>query len=139
MGAKAIYRHPRTSNGVTQATESNSTCLGAWRSPSPTKCGQQTSFTYPFLRGPVLGSRLDWHSRYVVFWQLSNIIDADFCVEALEGALKRGRPDIFNTDQGSQFTSEAFTELLKQHGVLISIDGIGRYKDTFSLRGFGAQ
>jgi len=58
---------------------------------------------------------------------LSNTLDTDFCVEALDEALKKGRPDIFNTDQGSQFTSEAFTGLLEQLGVRISMDGQGRY------------
>ena len=66
----------------------------------------------------------------MISWRLSNTVDADFCVEALKEAPRRGRPDIFNTDQGSQFTSEAFTELLKQHGVRISMDGKGRYRDN---------
>ena len=62
-------------------------------------------------------------------------MDANFCIEALEEALKRGQPDIFNTDQGSQFTSEAFTKLLKQHGVLMSMDGKGRYRDNIFVEG----
>ena len=73
---------------------------------------------------------MDWYSRYVVSWRLSNTLDVGFCVEALEEALRGGRPDIFNTDQGTQFTSEVFTELLKQHLVRISMDGKGRYKDN---------
>jgi putative transposase len=73
---------------------------------------------------------MDWYSRYVLSWRLSNTLDADFCVEALEEALTKGKPDIFNTDQGSQFTGEAFTGLLKQHGVRISMDGKGRYADN---------
>jgi len=76
---------------------------------------------------------MDWHSRYVLSWRLSNTLDTSFCVEALEEALRKGRPDIFNTDQGAQFTSEAFTELLKQHGVKISMDGKGRYKDNLFI------
>jgi Transposase and inactivated derivatives len=60
-------------------------------------------------------------------------MDASFCVEALEEALKKGKPDIFNTDQGAQFTSEAFTELLKQHGVKISMDGKGSYNDNLFI------
>src|SRR3989440_8203568 len=67
---------------------------------------------------------MDWVSRAVLAWRLSNTLGADFCVEALEEALARyGRPEIFNTDQGSQFTSDDFTATLKRHGVNISIDG----------------
>ena len=73
---------------------------------------------------------MDWYSRYVLSWRLSNTLDVDFCVEALEEALMKGRPEIFNTDQGSQFTSEAFTGLLKQQGIQISMDGKGSYRDN---------
>ena len=73
---------------------------------------------------------LDWHSRYVLAWRLSNTLDSDFCVEALRAALRRGRPAIFNTDQGSQFTSQAFTGVLEQHGIAISMDGRGRALDN---------
>ena len=60
---------------------------------------------------------MDWHSRYVLAWRLSNTLEVDFCVEALEEALSKGRPQIFNTDQGSQFTSEAFTSILGMVGI----------------------
>jgi len=74
---------------------------------------------------------MDWVSRAVLAWRLSNTLAADFCVEALEEALARyGRPEIFNTDQGSQFTSDDFTGALKRHGVMISMDGKGRYMDN---------
>jgi putative transposase len=74
---------------------------------------------------------MDWVSRAVLAWRLSNTLGADFCVEALEEALERYRPpEIFNTDQGSQFTSDDFTGTLKQHGVLISMDGKGRCMDN---------
>jgi putative transposase len=74
---------------------------------------------------------MDWHSRRVLSWRLSNTLDTDFCIEALEEALQRfGTPDIFNTDQGAQFTSEAFTGLLKEHGIQISMDGKGRWVDN---------
>jgi putative transposase len=76
-----------------------------------------------------LAAIMDWYSRYVVAWNLSNTLDAQFCVEALEEALEKGRPDVFNTDQGSQFTSEAFTGCLDRQGVRISMDGKGRYSD----------
>src|SRR5438132_309332 len=74
---------------------------------------------------------LDWHSRAVLAWRLSNTLGADFCVEALEEALARfGRPEIFNTDQGSQFTSDDFTGVLRRHEVTISMDGKGRCMDN---------
>ena len=74
---------------------------------------------------------MDWASRAVLAWRLSNTLDADFCVRALEEALARfGRPAIFNTDQGSQFTSTAFTSVLQRIGVRISMDGRGRWLDN---------
>jgi len=66
-------------------------------------------------------------------WEGSNTLDAYFCAEALEEALRKGRPDIFNTDQGAQFTGEAFTGFLKQHGVKSSMDGKGRYSDNLFI------
>jgi putative transposase len=76
---------------------------------------------------------MDWYSRYVLSWRLSNTLDADFCVEALKEALRNGHPDIFNTDQGTQFTGKAFTGLLEQHGVQISMDGKGSYRDNLFI------
>jgi putative transposase len=74
---------------------------------------------------------MDWASRCVLSWRLSNTMDADFCVEALEEALTRyGRPEIFNSDQGSQFTSADFTGVLKREGIQISMDGRGRFLDN---------
>ena len=87
-----------------------------------------TDITYiPMARGFLyLVAIMDWHSRYVLAWRLSNTLEVDFCVEALEEALSKGRPQIFNTDQGSQFTSEAFTSMLLAQGVQVSMDGRGR-------------
>jgi len=76
---------------------------------------------------------MDWYSRYVLAWRISNSLDADFCVEALEEALKKGRPDVFNTDQGSQFTGKAFIGLLEKHGIKISNDGKGSYRDNLFI------
>jgi putative transposase len=74
---------------------------------------------------------MDWYSRKILSWRLSNTMESDFCVEALSEALSRyGRPEIFNTDQGSQFTSDDFTDTLKEHGVRISMDGRGRCQDN---------
>ena len=68
-------------------------------------------------------------------WRLSNTLDADFCLEALEEALRKGRPDIFNTDQVSQFTGKTFTRLLEQHGIKISMDSKGSYRDNLFIEG----
>jgi putative transposase len=74
---------------------------------------------------------MDWHSRRVLSWRVSNTLDTEFCIEALEEAVQRfGTPQIFNTDQGSQFTSEAFIGVLKSHGIAISMDGKGRWVDN---------
>lgn len=92
-----------------------------------------TDLTYiPMAKGFVyLVAIMDWHSRKVLSWRLSNSMDSDFCVEALEEALSRhGRPEIFNTDQGAQFTSESFTGVLKKAGIDISMDGKGRWIDN---------
>ena len=72
---------------------------------------------------------MDWHSRHVLAWKLSNTMDTGFCMAALEEALGKGRPEIFNTDQGAQFTSEAFTRMLQEQRVQVSMDGKGRYLD----------
>ena len=77
-----------------------------------------------------LAAVMDWHSRYVVSWRLSNTQEAGFCAETLEEALSQGQPEVFNTDQGSQFTSLEFTQVLQDRGVRISMDGKGRYQDN---------
>jgi putative transposase len=92
-----------------------------------------TDITYiPMAKGFVyLIAILDWYSRKVLSWRLSNTMDTAFCVDALEAAIDRyGRPEIFNTDQGAQFTSEAFTGVLKNHDIQISMDGKGRWVDN---------
>lgn len=92
-----------------------------------------TDITYVRLRGGFvyLVAIMDWHSRKVLSWELSNTMDSHFCVSALERAIRLyGTPDIFNSDQGSQFTSDAFTDVLKQHHVKISMDGKGRWMDN---------
>ena len=92
-----------------------------------------TDITYiPMRKGFLyLVAVMDWHSRKVLSWCLSNSLDTAPCIEALEDALvTHGTPDIFNTDQGCQFTSEGFTEVLKAHGIQISMDGKGRWMDN---------
>jgi putative transposase len=91
-----------------------------------------SDITYvPMARGYMyLVAIIDWHSRYVVAWKLSNSLETSFCIEALEEALSRGRPEIFNTDQGVQFTSHGFQERLQREKVQISMDGRGRALDN---------
>lgn len=91
-----------------------------------------TDITYiPLARGyGYLTAVLDWYSRYVLSWELSRTLDGEFCLAALEQALAVGSPEIFNTDQGSQFTSQAFTGRLERAGVAISMDGRGRALDN---------
>lgn len=92
-----------------------------------------TDITYiPLARGSAyLVAIMDWHSRRVLSWRLSNTLDASFCVEALQEALSRfGQPEIFNSDQGSQFTATDFTDVLLAAGVKISMDGKGRCIDN---------
>jgi len=91
-----------------------------------------TDITYiPMQRGFMyLVAVIDWYSRYVLSWRISNTLDVGFCVDAMNEALEHGEPVIFNTDQGSQFTSEAFTKILLQRQILISMDGRGRALDN---------
>ena len=76
---------------------------------------------------------LDWFSRYVVAWEVSITLEADFCVMALKRALGSARPEIFNTDQGSQFTSDDFIGVLESRGINISMDGKGRWMDNMFI------
>ena len=95
-----------------------------------------TDITYvPMHRGFMyLVAIMDWHSRKVLSWRVSNTLDAEFCVEALEEAIQiHGCPEIFNTDQGSQFTSNDFTGKLEEHGIKVSMDGRGRYQDNIFI------
>ncbi len=99
------------------------------------KLPRSTHRYIPLRRGFLyLVAIIDWFSRKVLSWRLSNTMDADFCVDALEEALSRyGKPEIFNTDQGSQFTSDAFTNVLKEANVRISMDGKGRWRDNIMI------
>ena len=92
-----------------------------------------TDITYiPMAKGFVyLVAVMDWYSRKVLSWRVSNTMDSDFCVDALEEAIRcYGAPEIFNTDQGSQFTSDAFSSVLKASDIKISMDGKGRWIDN---------
>jgi len=91
-----------------------------------------TDITYvPLAQGFMyLAAVLDWYSRYVLAWRLSNTLDGSFCLEMLDEALSRGRPEVFNTDQGVQFTAQAWTGRLEAAGVAVSMDGRGRCLDN---------
>jgi putative transposase len=130
MGLQAIYRRPRTSQ-PTLGHKVYPYLLGGMEITRPNQVWAADITYIPMARGfHYLVAIMDWYSRYVLSWRLSNTLDADFCVKALEEALGKGRPEVFNTDQGSQFTSEGFTGLLERHGVTISMDGKGRYSDN---------
>lgn len=95
-----------------------------------------SDLTYIRLTGGFvyLTAVMDWHSRYILSWEVSVFMDSDFCVSALERALRcHGTPDIFNTDQGSQYTSSDFTGTLKDHDIKISMDGKGRAMDNIFI------
>ncbi len=131
MGLQAIYQKPRTSD----PHPDHRIYPYLLRGLEIDRANQVwcTDITYiPMRRGFLyLVAIMDWWSRKVLAWRLSNTMDVDFCVEALEAALVRhGKPEIFNSDQGSQFTSLAFTQVLKDAGVKISMDGRGRWMDN---------
>ena len=133
MGLKAIYRRPSTSKPA-PGHKIYPYLLGGLRITRPNQVWAADITYIPMARGFLyLVAIIDWYNRYVLSWRLSNTLDAGLCVEALQEALKKGRPEIFNTDQGAQFTCEAFTGLLKQHGVRISMDGKGRYSDNLFI------
>ncbi len=126
MGIEAIYQRPNTSRPSPEHQVYPYLLWGlaisgvnqVWAADIP---------YIPMVRGFLyLVAIRDWYSRYVLACRVSNTLDIDFCVEALEEALSKGTPEIFNTDQGSQFTSDAFTGVLLQQGIRISMDVKGR-------------
>jgi len=130
MGLEAIYQKPRLS----QKCPNHRVFPYLLRDVAITRCDQvwSTDITYvPMPHGFMyLTAVLDWHSRYVLAWELSNTLDVTFCLTALNRSLLLARPEIFNTDQGSQFTSLAFTSRLQTAGVAISMNGRGRCLDN---------
>ena len=130
VGLEAIYRKPNTS----KPAPGHRTYPYLLKGMALDRVNQvwAADITYlPLSRGFLyLVAIMDWHSRYVLGWRLSNTLEADFCIDALKEALGKGKPEIFNTDQGSQFTSEAFSRLLLERGIKFSMDGKGRYLDN---------
>ena len=133
MGFSAIYRRPRTSKPA-PSHKIYPYLLSGLKITRPNQVWAADITYIPMIRGFLyLVAIIDWYSRYVLSWRLSNTLDVDFCVEALEEALRKGTPEIFNTDKGSQFTSEAFTGLLEQHSIKVSMDGKGSYRDNLFI------
>ena len=131
MGIEAIYRRPNTS----KPAPGHRIYPYLLRGLAITRANQvwAMDITYiPMARGFVyLAAVVDWFSRRVLAWKLSITMEISFCIEALDEALSRNeKPEIFNTDQGSQFTSEAFIGRLKENGISISMDGKGRWRDN---------
>jgi putative transposase len=136
LGLEAIYPKPRKNTSAADTQHKKYPYLLRQLEidrPDQVWCAD---ITYIRLAGGFvyLVAIMDWFSRCVLSWELSNTMDAAFCVEALQRALATGRrPQVFNTDQGSQFTSQAFTGLLTDHGIAISMDGVGRAFDNIMV------
>jgi putative transposase len=130
MGLEAIYPKPRLSTAG-QGHKVYPYRLRGVKIERPDQVWS-TDITYVPMTGGFmyLAAVIDWFSRYVIAWRLSNTLDGSFCLEMLEEALRGGRPEIFNTDQGVQFTAEAFTGCLESAGVAVSMDGRGRALDN---------
>jgi putative transposase len=139
MGVEALYRRPRTSKPE-PGHKVYPYLLGKMKVEKPNQVWAM-DITPDQVRGRLyipmakgycyLAAVLDWFSRRVLAWRLSITMEASFCIEAVEEALeKHGRPAIFNTDQGSQFTAQAFTGLLARNGIAISMDGKGAWRDN---------
>ena len=131
MGMEAIYRRPNTSKPA-PGHKIYPYLLRHLAVIRPNQVWAMDITYIPMARGFVyLTAVVDWFSRRVLAWRLSITLEAEFCIEALEEALARhGRPDIFNTDQGSQFTSTDFTGVLLKAGIAISMDGKGAWRDN---------
>ena len=134
MGLEAIYPKPRTS----RRHPGNKVYPYLLRDLCIERPNQiwAADITYiPMNRGFMfLVAVMDWHSRKVLSWRLSNTLDAEFCLAALQEAIAcHGTPEIFNTDQGAQFTSQAFTSVLEAHGISVSMDGRGRVQDNIFI------
>lgn len=136
MGLKTIYRQPR----ISKPGLGHKIYPYLLRGLSITRPNQvwATDITYiPMQKGFMyLVVVLDWYSRHILSWRLSNTLENDFCLEALREALQQGKPEIFNTDQGSQFTSREFITLLESKDIRVSMDGSGSYTDNLFVERF---
>jgi putative transposase len=130
MGLEALSPRPRTTTAASDARAYPYLLRG--RELTRVDEVWSSDITYvPMRHGFMyLTAVIDWYSRYVLSWRLSNTLDGGFCLEALDEALSRGRPEVFNTDQGSQFTSREYTGRLEAAGIAVSRDGRGRAPDN---------
>ena len=130
MGLEAIYPKPKLS----LAGRGHKVYPYLLRDVAIERVDQVWSTDITYIPMPLgfmyLAATIDWYSRYVVSWRLSNTLDGSFCQEMLEEALGRGKPEVFNTDQGVQFTASAWTSRLERAGVSVSMDGRGRCLDN---------
>ena len=130
MGLQALYRRPPTSRRA-KGDRIYPYLLSDIKVTKPNLVWVADITYIPMARGFLyLVAVMDYYSRYALAWRLSNTLEVDFCVEALTDALEQGKPQMFNTHQGSQFTSFECTRVLQQRGVNISMDGKGRYQDN---------
>jgi putative transposase len=131
MGMEAIYRRPNTSKSA-PGHRIYPYLLRGLPVDRPDQVWAMDITYIPMKRGFVyLAAVVDWHTRRVLSWRVSITMEVDFCIEAVEEAMARhGKPEIFNTDQGSQFTSAAFTGLLRDNAIQISMDGKGSWRDN---------
>jgi len=133
MGIQAV--HPRPNSSIPDKTAQKWPYLLKNRTiqyPNEVWC---TDITYiPMPKGFMyLVAVMDWHTRFVLSWELSNTMDSEFCLKALNQAFAYGQPAIFNSDQGAQFTSHAFTQALTDRSIQISMDGVGRCFDNIFI------
>jgi putative transposase len=131
MGSEALYRRPNTSK-PTPGHKIYPYLLRGLAVEQPNQVWAMDITYIPMARGFVyLAAVVDWFSRRVLAWRVSITMEVEFCLEAVEEALARhGRPEIFNTDQGSQFTGQEFTGLLSDNAIAISMDGKGAWRDN---------
>ena len=136
MGLETLYRRPRTSQPA-PGHKIHPYLLRGLEINRPNQVWASDITYLPMSKGFLyLVAVIDWNSRYILSWRLSNTMDDEFCVDALNESLSKGKPEIFNTDQGSQFTSEDFVDTVKDAGVKVSMDGRGRWMDNVFVERF---
>jgi putative transposase len=136
MGLRAIYRRPRTSPPC-KGNKIYPYLLKGLKIERPNQAWAADITYIPMEKGFLyLVAIIDLYSRYVLAWRLSNSMETGFCVGALKEALQKGTPEIFNTDQGSQFTSDEFVSILVNNGIKVSMDSKGRYLDNIFVERF---
>jgi len=136
MGLRAIYRRPRTSPPG-KGHKIYPYLLKGLKIERPNQAWAADITYIPMEKGFLyLVAIIDLCSRFVLSWRLSNSMESGFCVEALKEALQKGTPEIFNTDQGSQFTSDEFVSILANNSIKVSMDSVGRYADNIFIERF---